>query len=138
MKTIGLQIEGNEIILVVLKKQGDGSIIQTDDCIRCKVDDHNDSIQIQQFNDQVNSTFDSIKATKIGIRARNGKAKGTRSPSPISFKLEGIIQLYKNTEIVFIWPQTITAFKRKHQIPDSKHKYQQEAFDVAYYLLNQN
>lgn len=141
MKVIGIQIEGNEVILVVLEKKADGSIVQTDDCARFDIADHSDAIQVRQFRDQVNSTFKTINANRIGVRARNANAKPSktvRPPSPVSFKLEGIIQLYDNANIEFIWPQTITAYKKKKSITTTpKYVYQQEAYDVAYYLINQ-
>lgn len=140
MKVVGIQIEGNEIIAVVLEKSADGIIIQTDESNRFDVTDHTNSSQIQQFRDQLNSYLDSVNPSRIGIRMRNAKVKSSskvRPPSPISFKLEGIIQLYEKIEIEFIWPQTITAFKKKNESSLlSNHKYQQEAFDIAYFLIN--
>ncbi len=139
MKVIGIQIDGDEAIIVVLNKDRSGAISQTDECVRFNIADHTISAQVQQFRDQVNSTFDLITPNVIGVKMRNAKAKerGTvRPPSPISFKLEGIIQLYTKCNIEFVWPQTITAFKKKNgDFPNSKNKYQQDAFDVAYYLL---
>ena len=139
MKVIGIQIDSDEAILVVLHKDANGTITQTDECVRFNIADHSISAQVQQFRDQVNSTFDLIAPTIIGIKMRNAKARerGTvRPPSPISFKLEGIIQLYSKCNIDFVWPQTITAFKKRNgDFPASKNKYQQDAFDVAYYLL---
>jgi len=139
MKAIGIQIEGDEAILVVLSKDVNGIITQTDECVRFNITDHTISSQVQQFRDLVNSTFDLIMPTIIGIKMRNAKAKergNVRPPSPISFKLEGIIQLYSKCNIDFVWPQTITAFKKKNgSFPSSKNKYQQDAFDTAYYLL---
>lgn len=139
MKAIGIQIDGDETIIVVLHKDVNGTITQTDECVRFNIADHSVSAQVQQFRDQVNSTFDLITPAIIGIKMRNAKAKerGTvRPPSPISFKLEGIIQLYSKCNIDFVWPQTITACKKRNgDFPASKHKYQQDAFDIAYYLL---
>ena len=139
MKAIGIQIDADEAILVVLRKDANGTFIQTDECVKFNIADHTISAQVQQFRDQVNSTFDLITPTIIGIKMRNAKAKergNVRPPSPISFKLEGIIQLYSKCNIDFVWPQTITAFKKKNgNFPSSKHKYQQDAFDIAYYLL---
>lgn len=139
MKIIGIQIDADEAILVVLNKNAEGTITQTDECVRFNLADHTNSAQVRQFRDQVNSTFDLINPSIIGIKMRNAKAKGSagvRPPSPISFKLEGIIQLYTKCDIEFVWPQTITAFKKKHgNFPLSKNKYQQDAFDIAYYLL---
>lgn len=139
MKTIGIQIEGNEVIIVVLYQDTTGLITQTDECVRFNIADHTNSEQVQQFRDQVNSTFDLITPTIIGVKMRNAKAKErgkVRPPSPISFKLEGIIQLYLKCSIDFVWPQTITAFKkRNNDFPKAKNKYQQDAFDIAYYLI---
>ncbi len=139
MKAIGIQIDADEAILVVLSKDANGTITQTDECVKFNIADHTISSQVQQFRDQVNSTFDLITPTIIGIKMRNAKAKergNVRPPSPISFKLEGIIQLYSKCNIDFVWPQTITAFKKKNgNFPLSKNKYQQDAFDIAYYLL---
>lgn len=140
MKVIGIQLDGDEAILVVLSKDENGVITQTNECVRFNIADHSNSVQVQQFRDQVNSTFDLINPVCIGIKARNAKATTqgkVRPPSPISFKLEGIIQLYANCNIEFVWPQTITAFKKKKgPFPDSKNKYQQDAFDVAFYLIS--
>lgn len=140
MKAIGIQIDADKLILVVLNKDGDGIITQTDECDKFNIADHTKSIQVQQFRDQVNAAFDMINPDCIGVKVRNAKAKSqgpVRAPSPISFKLEGIIQLYTKCNIDFIWPATISAFKKKAgDFPAAKNKYQQDAFDMAYYLLS--
>ncbi len=136
MKTIGIQIKSTSAILVVLEKNYNGIISQTSESAKFDIQDPNNSDQIKQFRDQINAAFDSIKPTKIGIMARNANAKGDRSPSPVSFKLEGIIQLYDKVNVEFVWPQTLAAnFKKKPKISSAKLKYQEDAFDVAYYLI---
>ncbi len=135
MKTIGIQIKSTTAILVVLEKDTNGVIAQTNESVKFDIQEPNDSKQVKQFRDQVNAAFDSINPDRIGIVVRNAKAKGDRTPSPISFKLEGIIQLYDKVDIEFIWPQTLTAhFKKKPQTQSAKHKYQEDAFNVSYYL----
>ena len=139
MKVIGIQIEGEEAILVVLNRDNNGVITQTNECVKLNIPDHLNSTQVQQFRDQVNSAFDLINPSYIGIKARNAKAASSRvrPPSPISFKLEGIIQLYPKCDIEFIWPATLSAFKKScAELPTPKKKYQQDAYEVAYYLLN--
>jgi len=140
IKVVGIQIDADEIILVVLQKDNNGVISQTEECVRFNIADHTVSAQVQQFKDQVNSTFDLIAPVVVGIKMRNAKATAAgkvRPPSPISFKLEGIIQLYTKCPIEFVWPQTITAFKKKNgDFLTSKNKYQQDAYDIAYYLLS--
>lgn len=138
MKTIGIQIKGSEAIVVVLEKDGVGNIIQTNECSKFKIDDHLNDNQVKEFRDQINTTLDSIGAVRIGIVARNANGKGKMAPSAVSFKLEGIIQLYENTQIEIVWPITTISYFKKHTrsiLPNKK--YQEDAFDVAYYLINQ-
>ncbi len=138
MKVLGIHIKSNEAILVVLKKDDQGVISQLPESTKFKIDDPTDSIQVRQFRDQVNTAFDSISPDKIGIMARNYKAKGTRAPSPISFKLEGIIQLNEKYPISLIWPQSIAALFKKNKpsfLPNKK--LEEDAFNVAFYLINQ-
>jgi hypothetical protein len=138
MKTIGIQIKSNEAILVVLEKDASGNIIQTNESARFGIDDPTEARQVRQFRDQINAAFDSIGATRIGILARNAKGKGDLSPSPISFKLEGIIQLYDKVDLEQVWKlTTIAYFKKNAKKGSAKNKYQQDAFDVAYYLISQ-
>jgi len=139
MKTVGIQIKSNEAILVILEKDSNGSIGQTSESTKFNIGDSDSPGQVKQFRDQINTAFDAIKPTRIGIMARNAKAKGVMMPSPLSFKLEGIIQLYNGLDIEIIWPQTLNAYYKKqpkHMAP--KNKYQEDAFDVAYYLINKN
>jgi len=137
MKVIGIQIKSAEAIVVILEKKVNGDISQTNESAKFDISEPNNPEQIKQFRDQINSAFDSINASRIGIVARNANGKGQRAPSPISFKLEGIIQLYDKVEIEIVWPQTTIAYFKKHpKTAKSKNKYQEDAFDLAYYLIN--
>lgn len=138
MKAIGIQIKSSEAILVVLEKDEKGNIFQTTESSKYGISDPSKPNQIKQFRDQINSAFDSIYPSRIGIVSRNANGKGQRAPSPISFKLEGIIQLYEKLEIEIIWPQTTIAyFKTNPKVLKANNKYQEDAFDLAYYLINQ-
>ena len=137
MKVIGIQIKSKEAILVVLEKDAAGNITQTKESGKFKIDEPDDPNQVKQFRDQINSEFDSIGASRIGIVARNANGKVERAPSPISFKLEGIIQLYEKVEVEIVWKQTIKAcLKKKTKSITAKNKYQVDAFDLAFSLIN--
>src|SRR5574340_321467 len=114
MKVIGIEIKSSEAILVVMEKDNGGNVKQTSESTKFGINESGNNIQVRQFLQQVKATFDNINADVIGILARNGKAKGTMMPSPISFKLEGIFQLYEKKEVIFVWPQTISAFLKKN------------------------
>ena len=137
MKVLGIQLKSNEAILVVLSQDEVGVITQLPESTKFKINDPTNNIQVRQFRDQVNTAFDSISPGKIGVMARNYKAKGTRAPSPISFKLEGIIQINEKFPISFVWPQSITAYYKKNRpelMPNKK--LEEDAFNVAYYLIH--
>lgn len=136
MKALGVQIQSTEAILVILEKDKNGNIQQSSESTKFGIKDSESNDQIRQFRDQVNASLDNINADVIGILARNGRARGTMTPSPLSFKLEGIFQLYEKTDINLIWPQTLSAYYKKNPCPlTPEKKYQQDAFMLAYYLL---
>jgi hypothetical protein len=137
MKVIGIEIKSTEAILVVLEKDGAGVITQSDESTKIGITDSASNSQVRQFMQQVKASLDNINADEIALVARNGKAKGTMTPSPFSFKLEGLFQLYDKKDVQFVWPQTVSAFfkKRPCGISPSK-KYQENAFNLACYILN--
>ncbi len=137
MKTIGIQIKSSEAIVVVLEKDTAGNISQTNESAKFGIDDPTKPNQVRQFRDQINTAFDSIGASRIGIVARNANGKGFRAPAPISFMLEGIILLYDKIDVEQVWEKTTIAyFKKNAKTGSPKNKYQEDAYDVAYYLMS--
>lgn len=137
MKTIGIQIKSAEAIMVVLEKDAAGNITQTNESVKVGIEDPTKPNQVRQFRDQINAAFDSIGASRIGILARNASGKGDLAPSPISFKLEGIIQLYEKVDVEQVWKQTTIAyFKKNVKTGNAKNKYQNDAYDIAYFLMS--
>lgn len=139
MKTIGIEIKSLDAIIVVLEEGPDGSLLLCPESTKISINDSLDSDQVKQFRASIGVTLDGIKADRIGIIARNGKTiPGQRGPSPFSFKIEGIIQLYDKTDVEIVWPQTISAFQKKtpdHGI-EPRFNYQLGALNLAHYLLN--
>jgi hypothetical protein len=136
MKIIGIQLKSTEAIIVVLNKDETGLVTQTNESAKFGIDDPTKPNQVRQFRDQMNTAFDSICANRIGIVARNANGKGDRAPSPVSFKLEGIIQLYNKIDVELVWKQTTQAyFKKNSRNGSPKHKYQEDAYELADYLI---
>jgi hypothetical protein len=136
MKTIGIKIKSTEVIMVVLEKDTTGNISQTNESAKFGIEDPTKPKQVRQFRDQINTAFDSIGALRIGIVARNANGKGFRAPAPISFMLEGIILLYDKIDVEQVWEKTTIAyFKKNLKIGSAKNKYQDDAYDVAHYLI---
>jgi hypothetical protein len=137
MKAVGIDINSLEAVLVVLAKSSNGQVIQTNECIKFRINESESNVQVRQFLQQVNASLDTINPDVIAILARNGEAKGRMAPSPFSFKLEGLFQLYTRKDVELVWPQTLSAyFKKTPRTLTPDKKFQEDAFNMAYYLLN--
>ncbi len=134
MKAVGIQIDGNKIILGVLEKYDDGKVELSDLSRKLELKNHLDNSEVENFKNELYAALDAIGTDKIAFVTRN--PKGQKSASPISFKLEGILQLYKKTNVQNFWPATTAAYYKKNNYNDlKKYNYQDKALRLAYYLL---
>jgi len=136
MVICGVELKGNKANLVVLDGDSQGfSIVET--TVKKIPLDHDElSENVRSFY-QTFSNFvieNRINTIAIKIRSRRGQFVG----GPVSFKLEGIIQLIEDREITLLAPTTIASFLRKNpmQPPSSLKKYQHTAFETARTYLN--
>jgi len=134
MKTIGIEISNKKVICVVLSKHEDKSYVNlTGKQKSFELNDDRNGEELKKFMDKLHSHFDSINPDKIGVVTR--QTKGKFAASPISFKIEGLIQLYKNGEIDFVTPQALTAYFKKNELSlELDHKYQEKAMKLAVFL----
>ena len=89
---------------------------------------------MRSFFETVRNSFDLNTPDRIGIIKRN--KKGKFAGGAVSFKMEGLIQLYEKKNIRLISPHTLRSFQKKENpqiIP--KYKYQNKAYLLALYLL---
>ena len=145
MKSIGIVIKGKKAILFALEKNLLSNYIILDDKFKSlEIDDHYNNSQIVEFKNTIESFINSISPDRIGIIKRNEKGgfpkndnvKDSFSTSPISFKIEGILQLC-NINIEFIAPQTLNSYIKKNDLPFKvKYNYQIKSAELAFYLLN--
>jgi len=135
MKTLGIDINGNTAVFCATEENG-GIVDITGKMTKLELKDDESSQEVHEFVDVVHSHFNEMKFDKIGILKRAKSLKAKFPVSPISFKLEGLIQTYKDTEIQFIAPQSISAYYKKNQrVFNPKYAYQDSAANLAYYLL---
>ncbi|MDF2433165.1 MAG: hypothetical protein JWP44_2796 [Mucilaginibacter sp.] len=133
MKTCGIEIDKHEVIFVCLEKYDDDNIEITSDLKKISLLNDEDPVQIWVFFDLIKSHLDTINPDKVAIIKLS---KGKFSASSISSKIEGILQLYRNSQIKLIAPTTLTAYYKKNDIPlTAKYKYQESALKLAYYLM---
>lgn len=136
MKVLGIEIKGNCVIFCALEQNGKVTDV-TGKMTKLELKDDENSEEIHEFVDVVHSHFDNMQFDKIAILKRAKSLKAKFPPSPISFKLEGLIQTYKQSAITFVAPQTIRAFFKKNGNDfKPKYNYQESCSELAVYLLS--
>ena len=135
MKTLGIDINGNTAVFCSVE-ENNGIVDITGKMTKLELKDDESSQEVHEFVDVIHSHFNEMQFDKIAILKRAKSLKAKFPVSPISFKLEGLIQTYIESEIDFIAPQTISAyFKKNQKVFKPKYAYQNSAADLAYYLL---
>ena len=135
MKTLGIDINGNTAVFCSVE-ENNGIVDITGKMTKLELKDDESSQEVYEFVDVIHSHFNEMQFDKIAILKRAKSLKAKFPVSPISFKLEGLIQTYIESEIDFIAPQTISAYCKKNQkVFKPKYAYQNSAADLAYYLL---
>jgi len=136
MKVIAIDIDSSRVIFYAVEKLADGTFNNiTGDFKSITVKDDYDNEEIREFQSTIHSFFDNLNPDKIGIIKR--MTKGKFAASPVSFKLEGLIQCYKNCDIEFISPITLTAHFKKNTFSfTTQFNYQINAAKLAQYLFS--
>lgn len=131
-----MELEGTKAIFYALEKLADGKLQDiTGKFKTVSIADDTDNSQIREFQSTVHTFFDNVNPNGIGILKR--MAKGKFASSPLSFKLEGLIQCYQKCEIELVSPLTLTAYYKNNDfVLDTAHKYQINAARLAQYLMN--
>ena len=137
MRVIAIDIDSSKVILYAVERLADGSFANiTGDFKSITIKNDYDNEEIREFQSTIYSFFDNLNPIKIGIIKR--MTKGKFAASPVSFKLEGLIQCYKNRNIEFVSPKTLTAHFEKTQFTlATQFNYQTNAARLAQYLLSQ-
>ena len=136
MKVVGIDISGRDVIIVALHKDGDKILNITGNHKRLRMEDDDDSHNVKLFKDTLHATLDNLEPEVIVIKYRNPSGRGDYAPSPVSFKVEGLIQIYDGVKICFTKPQTVSAYYKKHTLdilPD--FVYQEDAFKMAHHYI---
>jgi len=136
MKVIAIDIDSSRVIIYAVELLDDGSISNvTGEFKSITIKDDYDNSEIREFQSTIHSFFDNINPTKIAVLKR--MTKGKFAASPVSFKLEGLIQCYQNCEVEFISPLTLTAYYKKNAFTiEPQNKYQTNAAKLAQYLIS--
>lgn len=131
MKVCGIEITGNEALIAVAEFC-DESIAHVElETKRIALKDDEDVDHIKSFCALINGLVRDNGIDTIAIKKRS--KKGKFAGGPVTFKIEGIIQLTGDCTVSLLSSPTVSASNKKYSfgIPDSLNKYQHEAFLTA-------
>jgi hypothetical protein len=129
MKVCGIELKSNYTVLTLVDYSSDDIIDYIDLKIKKIVleDDEDKNSVLKYFND-ISTFFMNNNVEKILIKKRS--KKGAFSGGAVSFKMEGLIQLYSNAEVKLVSAASINSYEKKNEIqfPKELKKYQEQAF----------
>jgi len=127
MKTCGIELKANNMILVVLE---DKKFIDLKTKKITLEDDENQN-DIRSFCNDFLLFLEQNKIEKVFIKKR--AKKGNFAGGAVTFKMEGLIQLNPLCEVQLLSAQAIISYEKKNEIefPKGLKKYQEQAFLVA-------
>lgn len=143
MRVLGIEIKGREVRIIALEKNSNEEINDiTGNYKPIKLEDDEIAQNVILFRKSLHATFESFNPNIIAIRWRNPKpakfekGENNHSASPISFKIEGVIQSFEGADVRLIKPQSSTAYIKKNPLPfKAKYSYQEDALKIAYYQI---
>lgn len=135
MRAIGIEIDKKRAICFALEKDAQGTYINLTGKFKyLEIKDDQDNAEIQNFQTTIYTFFENINPDFIAVISR--QTKGKFASSPLSFKLEGLIQCYNKVAITFISKATLTAYYKKNPFSILyDNNYQENAAKLATHLL---
>ncbi|MEO5906822.1 MAG: DUF3010 family protein [Saprospiraceae bacterium] len=136
MKVIGIAIDKSKANFYVAEQDGYGKIKNlTGDFKFLELKNDTDNASVREFMKMVHNYFDVNQPDRIVILAR--QTKGRFRASPISFKIETLLQCYEEIEVEFVSSPKLTAFFKKNELDlPLEYNYQENAAKVAFYICS--
>lgn len=131
MKICGIEIKSNEAIFACAAPEGLEMAHVPLTLRKLALADDEQAVSVKAFAEHAQAFVRDNGITHLAIKKRS--KKGEFAGGPVTFKIEGVLQLLNDCEVVLLSPQTISAHARKQDtpLPASLNKYQWEAFKAA-------
>jgi len=135
MRVIGIDIDKTKAIFYALETDTAGNQVPLSGSLRyLTLENDTDNSSVRAFQSKIHSFFDEIHPDRIAILKR--QTKGRFKSSPLSFKIEGLIQCYEKVEVEFIQPMAVSSYYKKHVFDFTpEFEYQLPAAKLASYML---
>ena len=131
MKICGIELKGNEAVLVILEGEDFKHI---DISIRkVALGDSDNAGEVSSFQNSITEFFKIQKISKAVIKKRAKKGKFAGGPD--TFKMEALIQIVPGLDVILVAPQALAAMEKKNDIvlPATLNKYQHVAYLAGVY-----
>lgn len=127
----GVEIKGSEAIFALATRTAGGISHLPLATRKLALADDDEAANVKAFAAQIASFLRENGISHIAIKKRS--KKGEFAGGPTTFKIETVLQLITDCDVVLVSPQTINAQNKKHDfaLPDTLNKYQHEAFKTA-------
>ena len=129
MKVCAVELKSNYTVLTLVDYSSDDIIDYIDLKIKkITLEDDEDKNSVLKYLYKINSFFKNNNVEKILIKKRS--KKGAFSGGAVSFKMEGLIQIYTDAEVKLVTSQSISSYEKKNNIifPPELKKYQEQSF----------
>lgn len=135
MKICGIDIKASEAIFALASIEGGALAHLPLPLKKLALEDDEDAAQVKAFARQAAALIAENGITHLAIKKRS--KKGEFAGGPVTFKIEGVLQLLDNCAVELVSPQSINAQAKKHDLdlPASLNKYQHDAYKAACALL---
>ena len=134
----GIELKASEAILAVVEETTGVTELVKLGIKKISIDDDEKVQAVRSFHDAFINFISANNVDVIVIKKRSKKIQF--AGGPVSFKLEGLIQLNNVADVKFVSGQAIAAAEKKHSFdsPSDLLAYQHQAFQAACLWIRQN
>lgn len=127
----GVEIKGSEAIFALATRMNSDIVHVPLSTRKLALEDDDESANVKAFAARIANFVQENGISHFAVKKRS--KKGEFAGGPTTFKIEAVLQLMADCEVILISPQTINAQNRKNPfaLPDTLNKYQHEAFKTA-------
>ncbi|MGD9331053.1 MAG: DUF3010 family protein [Desulfobacterales bacterium] len=130
----GIEIAARRAIFVFLRREGGQVVDVTGRQTQIKIENADDPGEIRLFCQKAHALLDDKYPARIAIVQR--KKRGHFASGGTTFKLEGLLQLYKPNDIAIVAPALLRKYaKEARPLIRPRYGYQKNAYLLAHYLI---
>ena len=132
----GIEISGRRAIFVFLRLQDEEVLDVTGKRTQITLKNEDDPGAIRRFYQSGQALFEEMQPDRIAIIQR--KKRGHFASGGTTFKLEGLLQLYPQTDVTIVPTAALRQFaKDRRPVLAPRFSYQKNAYLAARYLLEE-